>query len=451
MKVYAIFDIGKTNKKFILFDNDFNIVFEKSQVFPETKDEEGFNCDDLDKIKQWINLRLRSVIEEGVFTITHINFSTYGATLVHLDEDNKVLTAMHNYLKPMDEELFKGFMSKYGPQDDFEACTGSPSAGFLNAGFQLYWLKFSKPEIFNQLKMTLNFPQYLAYSLTGKAYADYTSIGCHTSLWDYKNDEYHRWVSKERLQEKILPVVSPAHCDETILHSTSVKVGVGIHDSSAALLPYIKCIEKPFLLVSTGTWSITLNPFYDKKLTTEDIRKDCLNYMSSDGLAVRASRLFLGQEYKEQVEKLIVYFKKENSYDQKIKFDKNIYLELKNKNEKYFSFNYLLNEQQSIKSLQDFNNFEIAYHQLMIELCDQQIKAIELAKGDSEISDIYIDGGFMDNDVFVKIIATIKSNFNIFTASSSLGSALGAALVLTDVVPKNFMIEKYNLKQVNLS
>ena len=40
--VIAIFDIGKTNKKLILFNEDLRVVSEKEQKFAEIKDEDGF-------------------------------------------------------------------------------------------------------------------------------------------------------------------------------------------------------------------------------------------------------------------------------------------------------------------------------------------------------------------------------------------------------------------------
>ena len=39
LPVILIFDIGKTNKKVFLFDEDYNIVFEKTEILPEIKDE----------------------------------------------------------------------------------------------------------------------------------------------------------------------------------------------------------------------------------------------------------------------------------------------------------------------------------------------------------------------------------------------------------------------------
>ena len=59
-------------------------------------------------------------------------------------------------------------------------------------------------------------------------------------------------------------------------------VGIGLHDSSAALIPYLMNFKEPFVLISTGTWCISLNPFNEAPLTKEELKSDCLSYMSYD-------------------------------------------------------------------------------------------------------------------------------------------------------------------------
>ena len=71
-----------------------------------------------------------------------------------------------------------------------------------------------------------------------------------------------------------------------------LNIGIGLHDSSAALIPYLKLKRNKFILLSTGTWSIALNPFDSRPLTEYDQVHDGLCYMSFEGKPVKASRLF---------------------------------------------------------------------------------------------------------------------------------------------------------------
>ena len=68
--VIAIFDIGKTNKKFFLFDEQYQIVFEQLQQFPETVDEDGFPCEDIHALTAWIRQSIQDILsmDEYVFS-----------------------------------------------------------------------------------------------------------------------------------------------------------------------------------------------------------------------------------------------------------------------------------------------------------------------------------------------------------------------------------------------
>ena len=97
--VIAVFDIGKTNKKILLFDRSLSLVFQEEQKFDEIRDDDGFACDDVEEIEKWMKDAIGRLSER--FNIKAVNFSTYGATLVYLDHNGKRLTPAYNYLKPM--------------------------------------------------------------------------------------------------------------------------------------------------------------------------------------------------------------------------------------------------------------------------------------------------------------------------------------------------------------
>jgi len=98
-EVIAVFDIGKTNKKVVLFDNNFKVVYQQEEKFPVVLDDDGFECDDIDLITTWISKTLAEILSNRAFLLVGVNFSTYGASLLFLDEDGKKLTPVYNYLK----------------------------------------------------------------------------------------------------------------------------------------------------------------------------------------------------------------------------------------------------------------------------------------------------------------------------------------------------------------
>jgi sugar (pentulose or hexulose) kinase len=450
MKVNAIFDMGKTNKKFFLFDSNYQEVYKSITSFEEIEDEDGFPCDDLQAIESWVKESLNQVIQEGIFNVRSLNFSTYGASWVHLDKNGKPLTPLYNYLKPIPEDILASFYDKYGDELTLAKETSSAPLGMLNSGLQLYWLKHTRPEVFANIRWSLHFPQYLSYLFTSIQLSEFTSIGCHTFLWDYGKRDYHSWVYAEDLAKILPPVVNTGNSIQVKYEGKNIEVGAGIHDSSAALLPYIQTLKKPFLLVSTGTWSISINPFNHEPLTEEDLKNDCLSFLSLEGKAIKVARLFLGYEYSLQVEKLSKHFDKEAGYHREMRFNPDIYAKLKKNYSHFFHFEaiQLEREQPSATSLEAFQSFEEAYHQLMMELVELQIQSCERAIGNTQISKLFIDGGFADNEIFVQLLTNHFQDLKIRTTESPLGSALGAAMAISDKMPdKHFLRQNYKLKK----
>lgn len=446
-----IFDIGKTNKKAFLFDDNYQEVKKVYTRFEEQQDEAGFPCDDLQAIQDWIQATIHSVFKADKYDIQAINFSTYGASFVHIDRNGKPLTPLYNYLKPIPKKVINQFYKKYGDELKIAQETASPPLAMLNSGLQLYWLKYAQPEIFKKIRWSLHFPQYLSYLLTGIPISDYTSIGCHTALWDFSQKAYHNWVYAEGIDQILPPIIPTDTSINTTIFGKKVKIGVGIHDSSSALLPYIRADKKPFLLISTGTWSISLNPFNKDLLTNEELEKDCLNFMRTNGQPVKAARLFLGAEYKLQVEALQAFFGEKKGAHKKVCFDKEWYQEALTNKKGKFKYKYLKTpwKQPKKSQLKNFKHFTEAYHQLMWEMVQLQINAATLAIGKTPISKIYIDGGFADNQVFVNSLKHAFKDKKIRTTQSPLGSALGAAVVIADdKIKKRFLKENYALKKI---
>src|SRR5258706_10424626 len=139
--VIAIFDIGKTNKKFFLFQKQYQVVFEKTAVIPEIKDEDSFPCEDLEGLCSFIynSLREGSLSEE--FEIKAVNFSAYGASFIYIDKTGNITAPLYNYLKPYPEQLKRIFYDTYGGETKNAEKTTSPPPGSLNFGKKLYRFK----------------------------------------------------------------------------------------------------------------------------------------------------------------------------------------------------------------------------------------------------------------------------------------------------------------------
>ncbi|MFN8253891.1 MAG: FGGY family carbohydrate kinase [Ferruginibacter sp.] len=420
--VIAIFDVGKTNKKLFLFDEHYHIVYEKTLQFTETTDEDGDACENLEALTDWGRNSLKELTELKEFDIKALNFSAYGASFVHIDEQGKPVTPLYNYLKPFPENLKTQFYNTYGGEIPFSMITASPVLGNLNSGLQLYRLKYQHRSTFKAIHTSLHLPQYLSYLITGQAYSDVTSIGCHTALWNFPQNHYHEWVLKEGVADKLAPIYSSAEVVEARAFWKDFKVGIGLHDSSSALIPYLACFSEPFVLISTGTWCITLNPFNKQPLTEAELRQDCLCYMSYQQQPVKASRLFAGNEHETETKRIAAHFNTAADFFKTVAYDKKLVDALDTTFPQQVQF--------AERDLGSFKDYETAYHQLIMDIMRQQIASSKLVIQDDNVKRIFVDGGFSKNPIYMNLLAAAFPEMEVYAASVAQATSLGAALAI---------------------
>jgi sugar (pentulose or hexulose) kinase len=431
--VIAIFDVGKTNKKLFLFDENYKLLGEQTAKFTETKDEDGFPCDNLENIRLSVFNSLKKIFREKEVTVKAINFATYGASFAYIDHHGEPLTPLYNYLKPFPEELQTKFYDTYGKEEQLALETCSPVLGSLNSGMQLYRLKYEKPGIFEKIKYALHFPQYLGFILSRQAYSELTSIGCHTHLWDFKKNNYHDWVVKEGLQKKLAPVVPSGTVVRSAFEKKNFVVGVGLHDSSAALIPYLINFNEPFVLISTGTWCISLNPFNDTPLTRQELQYDCLCYLSYEGRPVKAARLFAGYEHEQQVKRIADYLNKKMARYKTVNYNAETIAGLAKRNPlqmKRTGHSIMKESGFSNRELASFADYEEAYHQLMLDLVELQVASTSHVIKGTRVKRIFVDGGFSRNNIYMNLLASVFPGMEIFAASVAQATSLGAALAI---------------------
>ena len=433
MKHIAVFDVGITNKKLLVFDEQYQLLYEQSKTFDEIKDEDGFACENIEAVSEWLLHSFEKIISDNRFTIVAVNFSGYGASFVHIDEKGEVVLPLYNYLKPYSPVLQKQFYDKYGGEHLVSKQTASPVLGNLNSGMQLYRLKFEKPKEYAKVSYSLHLPQYLSYLLTSIPVSDITSIGCHTNLWNFADNKYHEWVVEENVDTKLAPIQSSAKAIQLKKDNRNIAAGIGLHDSSSALIPYLRSFNEPFILLSTGTWCISLNPFNHSTLSDYELHNDCLCYLSFTGKPVKASRLFAGYEHEQQVKRLAEHFHKAPGYYKTVVYNPSFI----NKASLQFPVTNTSEDIAMIKQsqfenrrLEDFNSYEEAYHQLIADIIEQQVRSTKLVLSGTAVKKIFVDGGFGMNPVFMNLLAESFADYKVYAAEVGQASALGAALVI---------------------
>ncbi len=418
MEVIAVFDIGKTNKKLFLYDFTLQTVFEKSVVLPEIVDEDNFPSEDINALSSFVVNELDAILNDPRYLVKGVNFSAYGASLVYLDQYGKVLTPLYNYLKSYPKPLQESFYSHYGGENEFSRSAASPVLGSLNSGMQLYRLKYEQPEIFKRVAHVLHLPQYLSWLISDKFYTELTSLGCHTNMWNFDKSTYQQWLS----DEDFLPLMPELVSSSSVVHidykGKDIAVGIGLHDSSSALIPYLKYRETNFMLLSTGTWCISLNPFNHSLLTEEELKNDCLCYLQSNGNPVKAARYFGGHVHQEFVQHIATHFSVSQDEILAYTFTDDEILELK-KSDKGGDYLTAINAKS-------------AYFIALQKLVKDQKKSMDWVLQNADVDEIIVDGGFAQNKLFMQLLSYQFSNKKIIASSVHQGSSLGAAMVLKE-------------------
>jgi L-fuculokinase len=440
--VIAIFDIGKTNKKLFLFDEKYQLVYEESTQFDEITDEDGFPTEDLQRLTEWIRNSYQRVLSKPEFDIKAVNFTAYGASMVHIDEKGKPVTPLYNYLKPYPKALQDQLYNAYGGYVELSKQTASPVLGSLNSGMQLYRIKHEQPKAFDTIRYTLHLPQYVSYVITQRPASDITSVGCHTLLWDFSKNDYHAWVKDEGLDQKFPPFY-PGNASFPVNNGRKeIPMGIGLHDSSAALIPYLAYFQEPFLLISTGTWCISLNPFNQTLLSTEELQQDCLSFLTYERKGVKASRLFAGNDHEVQIKRLAAHFNKPVEYYKSVTLNPDLLpAESKSNATQAVPLNESLFQKRDLSA---YSSYEQAYHQLMADIMSQQIVSTQLVLNGAPVKKLFVDGGFSKNPIYMHLLAHAFPEIEVFAASMAQATAMGAALAIhaswnTKEVPKDII------------
>jgi glycerol kinase len=103
--------------------------------------------------------------------------------------------------------------------------------------------------------------------------------------------------------------------------------------------------------------------------------------------------------------------------------------------------------------LNQYSTAEEAYHNFMYQLVKLQAASSKLVLGKTNISNIYVDGGFSKNELFMYLMAEFFPSKNIYASSVAQASAFGAAIVIHNMwnntpLPNNLVkLHHYEVKK----
>lgn len=290
-------DIGKTNAKLCVVDTLSGELISTESTRTETLDQSPYRQIDTAKLWQWYQDKITALCKTT--QISHIAVTAHGATAALINDDGLVLPVMDYEFTGTDDlaeqynELCDPFTHTYSPQ--------LPMG--LNLGRQLFWQRHNCPEQFNSATSLLPYAQYWSWLLTGIAASEVSTIGSHTDLWNPLAKNWSDFARREGFAnlfpdlKKAGDILGPP--SDALISATGIdadcKVLVGVHDSNASLIPWMKSRKTPFTVMSTGTWVIIFS--LGAPLAGLRAERDSTANVNIHGDAIACSRFMGGREF----------------------------------------------------------------------------------------------------------------------------------------------------------
>jgi sugar (pentulose or hexulose) kinase len=299
--------------------------------------------------------------------------------------------------------------------------------------------------------------------LTGLIGAEGTYIGCHTYLWNQLKNQLSSVVhdlgiaplmsAKLNNSWDVLGTITADFAQKTGLPPTTI-VTMGIHDSNSSLLPHFaKKGETGFVLNSTGTWCVIMNPVEKYGFAPDELGKVVFFNISAFRKPVKTAIFLGGQEFETWSKVLMTLHKRKDIPA----YDKSIYIEILQDKKAFLLPELTSGSGQFPKSkprvIEDgkeyhfdgiadgsavppiFRDYERAIALLKVSLVLQTLTALERT-GLKAGADVFTEGGFRKDEAYNALLSSALTNTRVFLTdiaeATALGAAMTAKMALTD-------------------
>ena len=260
MKAFLGIDLGTTNLKAALYDEDLRLL--DSESFPVEYDREGgfveFDADDC--FEKMIDMLAALLKRRGVTRLGGMALTGQAETLLLLDGDGRPVCRAISWMDERSQEECAGLSEKLDPAK-VESVTGQLSMLPTWPATKLLWLRKHRPEAFRRARKFALLKDYVVLRLTGRLLAD-MSIATFSLWFDIYNKAY--WPEMLELlgidEGQLAPLTEPCTVAGELLPGLSARLGVapgapvsvGTLDHFAGMIG-TGAIRRGRLTLSTGT------------------------------------------------------------------------------------------------------------------------------------------------------------------------------------------------------
>ena len=447
----AVFDIGMTNKKIAVYDDSLRQLVVRYKNFASKVVNGTMEVHDLEAMEGWFIAETKALAEK--YPVKALAVSAHGATFVCMGKDGKNALPCVYYTHEPGDDFHRRFYECFGKAEELQARTGTPAfKAMINPAKGIFFAKEQFSEDFKNVTAVVPYPQYWGFRFTGKMGTETTYMGNHTYLWD----QFDSTLSTVAQGLEIAPLI-PAEMHKpwdtlgTISADFAAKTGLspktivtlGIHDSNAAMLPHFaKKGERGFILNSTGTWCVIMNPVEHYGFAEDELGKVVFFNISAFGNPIKTA-IFLGGLEFEAWSNLFLKLHgrqtlpawNEELY-RSVLAEKRLFLlpELTPGSGQFPSSrarivedgkDYYFDAKDTTPPC--FSDFEKCIAVLRISLVMQTLTALERA-GIEKGHEVYTEGGFRKDESYGRLLASALPDNKFFLTDISEASALGAAM-----------------------
>lgn len=240
-------DLGSTNLKVALYNDQFQLISEESLPVSYKKDEHYIEFD----VEEYFQklLKLLSDLPKDV-KITHMGFTGQAESLVILDKEGTPLSNAISWMDERSKEECNMIMQRFN-KEEYEAVTGQLSVLPTWPATKILWLRRNRKEIFDQTDNYMLLKDYIIYRFTGKKLAD-KSIATFSFYFDiYKQCYWSEMLDFIGISQEQLPtLVEPCTSAGKILPEVASQIGF---DKSVKINLGTGNIKPGGISLSTGT------------------------------------------------------------------------------------------------------------------------------------------------------------------------------------------------------
>ena len=307
-----VIDIGKSNAKWLMLDAAGAVLAHGSRANASVTSALGYPALDVQGLTDWLQQSVRASAHRQ--RCGHVIASTHGAALVALGDNGTLAWAPLDYeYAAIQSDPDNAAVQGIAAAACFRQTLSPDLPAGLNAGRQLDWLQNTHPQAWRATRCLMPYAQYWAWLLSGVASSEVSSLGCHTHLWNPVAGRFSDWAVTRgwaalfaplrQAWETLGPVTRAVARDWGL--PADCQVHVGVHDSNACLVRYLRTVGEPgpatgrsreaLTVVSSGTWTVLMAP--GAGTAQLDAAKDMLGNVDVTGRVTPTARFMGGREF----------------------------------------------------------------------------------------------------------------------------------------------------------